>query len=126
MVIPDIERLTRDVLADLMEDQEVTVGIGVPLNWSGASHLQVQSDGVQTGLYPVAGRGIVRIVAWSRSTTTAKRLAALAEARLLAFPGGDGITNVTPVAGVLPERDPDTRAELAAVTVAVTARAVPA
>lgn len=131
VMLPDIEALTVDLLASLIAPLETcTVGIGVPEGWKPTSepHLQVELVATRRlfgDLHPVAGTAMVRIIARAATTTEAKRLAALGEGLLLTHAGGSGISTIKPLAGVLAERDPDTRAELASVTVRVTARTVP-
>lgn len=124
---PDVERVTRDLLAELIAPVEptVTVGVSVPDDWTPQSpaHLQVVSDGIPQRTQPVIIHATVRIVARAASTSEAKRLAQLAEALLLAHTGGGDISVVLPLAGVLAARDPDTHAELASVSVRVSLRA---
>jgi hypothetical protein len=126
VVFPDAERLVRALLADLIAEHEddVTVGVDVPGDWTPASppHLQVVWDGTPSQVRPVIARCSVRVVARAASTSRAKELAALAEGLLCAYAGGDGIVSIQPLAGVLPARDPDTHAELASITVRVTVR----
>jgi hypothetical protein len=112
-------------MADVGET--VTVGVGVPEGWTPdvTPHLEVAWDGTPV----VFAQGVVygatlRIVARAKTTTTAKRLASLAQGLLTAHSGGGGITSFRPLTGPLPARDPDTRAELCSVTLRATARAV--
>lgn len=129
VMVPDIERLVRALLEQLMDEQgeDVTVAVGVPEAWkpSDTPHLQIAWDGTPTSEMPVVVRGTVRIIARARSTSEAKRLAALAEGLLVAHGGGAGITGIHALAGVLPARDPDTQAELASVSLRVTVRTIP-
>lgn len=129
VMVPDIERLLRDLLAELMEEQgeSVTVEVGVPADWTpeSAAHLEVAWDGTPASSMPVVARGTARIIARAQTTSEAKRLASLAEGLLLAYEGGEGITAIYELAGVLPARDPDTQAELASVSVRVTVRTIP-
>lgn len=126
---PDAERLTKDLLDDLIAGHEpdVTVGIGVPSDWTTDSpeHLQVALDGTPALEHPVIAHSTVRIVAWSASTTRSKELANLALGLLCAHAGGDGISAILPLTGIFPARDPDNRGELASVTVRVTVRSTP-
>lgn len=126
---PDVERAVCDLLETLVAPHEptVTIGVAVPDDWTieSAAHLQVVSDGISPRSRPVIARAAVRVVVRAASTTEAKRLAALAEGLLLAHRGGDDISSITPLAGVLPARDPDTNAELASVSVSVTVRSIP-
>lgn len=128
-VFPDVERLVKDLLATLIADHEpdVTVGVGVPTGWTSESpaHLEVAWDGTPDQTPPIVAHPTVRIIARSASTTEAKRLAALAQGLLLAHGGGQGITGIRPLAGVLPARDPSTQAELASISVRVTVRSEP-
>lgn len=129
VAVPDMDRLVRDLLTDLVADagEDVTVGVGVPQDWTPTSraHLQVDWNGILNQDRPVIAKGLVRIVARAASTSEAKRLAALAEGLLTAHTGGSGITSIHESAGVLAERDSDTNAELAAITVRVTVRLTP-
>lgn len=130
VVFPDAERATVDLLESLVDEYEpvpeaVTVGIGVPDGWTPEStpHLEVAWDGTPSQQRGIVAHATIRVVARARTTTEAKRLAALAEGLLTAHRGGDGIAVVRPLTSVLPSRDPQTRAELAAITVRVTMRA---
>lgn len=127
---PDVERVTVDLLALIVYPHEptVTVGIGVPADWTPAEpdHLQVTCDGTPAMDHPVAVHSTVRIVAWSATPTRAKELANLALGLLLAHGGAEPIAAITPLTGMLPARDTATRAELASFTVRVTVRSVPA
>lgn len=126
---PDVERLVRNYLADELDaiGETCTVRVGVPPNWTPASgsHLQVDLDGTPTGTHPIIVNATVRLVAWAANTTEAKRLAALAQGLLLAHPGGDGISVTQFLTGVLPARDPESRAEIASTTSRVTVRSEP-
>jgi hypothetical protein len=123
----DAERLVVDLLTDLLENEDCTVGVGVPEGWTPSSpkHLQVASDGEPTSLWPVATQTTIRLVAHAGSTTEAKALCALASGLFCAHNGEDDIVSVRSLTGVLPARDPDTDAELAAATVRVTVRTEP-
>lgn len=136
VVFPDAERLVVELLEDegvgdelvVVDDFEpgVTVGVGVPDGWTpegSPPHLEVAWDGTPLEAHPVVAFATIRVVARAASTTVAKRLAALAQGLLLAHRGGSGIAGCSPLTGVLPSRDPDTRAELAAITVRVKVRA---
>ncbi len=120
VVYPDAERLTRDLLEALVVT--IPVGIGVPPEWEGEDYLQVSLDGTPVVEHPIVARATVRIVGWASTTTRAKELANLALGLLCAHDGGDGISDITPLTGVLPARDPDNRGEIASVTVRVSTR----
>jgi hypothetical protein len=127
---PDAERAMVDVLTEALAAREptTTVGIGVPIGWtptSSPTHAEVAWDGTPGGQWPITARPTIRIVVRAASTTTAKATAALCQALLLAYEGGHGITTISPLVGITPARDPDTEAELAWFTVAVTTRLTP-
>lgn len=126
---PDVERETRDLLAELIatEEPDITVGIGLPADWTAASpdHLQVSCDGTPLLDHPIVAHSTVRITAWSASTTRAKELANFALGLLCAHAGSDEIAAILARTGVLPARDPDNRGELASVTVRVSVRSIP-
>jgi hypothetical protein len=122
---PDVERLARDLLEDLIDDDDVPVGIGVPSDWSGTDYLQVSCDGTPTLEHPVVAHSTVRVVGWASSTTRAKQLANLALGLLSSHTGDEHIAAIVPLTGVLPARDPDNRGELASVTLRVSVRSTP-
>lgn len=126
--VPDAERLTRDLLADLIwtHEPDVSVEVGVPKDWTPKSppHLQVSWGGTPVHALPVLAYATVRIVAWAASTSEAKRLAALAEGLLLASTSDD-ISGFRALTSVQPARDPETRAELASVSLRATLRTQP-
>lgn len=124
---PDPERAFVDLLTELLDDESVTVGVGVPDGWqpSTGDHIQVSWDGTPLEEHPIAIYPTLRIVAWSASTTEAKRLAMLCQGLLLAHTGGSSVGAIRPLTGPQPARDPDTRAELAAITVRATVRSTP-
>lgn len=122
---PDPEKATRAILAALYPSG-VTVGIGVPDGWSvgDTPHLQVALDGMDTRTGRAIAHAVIRITARADDTTAAKYLALQAEARLCAHPGGNGIISFRPRVGIIPTRDPQTRAELATFTLRATVRSV--
>jgi hypothetical protein len=126
---PDAEQLVIDLLTELIADHEddVTVGLGVPTGWkpTDPAHLEVAMDGTPDQKPPIVAHPTIRIIARAATSTEAKRLAALAQGLLLAHRGGSGITGIRPLAGVLPAQDPQTRAELASVSLRVTVRSEP-
>ena len=126
---PDPERATLELLETLIgpHEPDVTVSTGVPTSWTASSdpHLQVVWDGTPTLQHPSLAHCTVRIVARATSTTEAKRLAWLAHGLLCAHRGTGTVRVVLPLIGVVPARDPDTQAELAAFTVRVTVRSEP-
>lgn len=121
---PDVERMVVDYLTDQW-DEDGTISVGVPVTWTpGDTHLQVDLDGTPLMDHPIGAHHTVRLVAWSSSTSEAKRLAMKAHGLLLAHPGGDGVANTRHLTGVFPAHDSKTGAELASVTARVTVRSV--
>lgn len=129
VTFPDAERAVVDLLAGLIgpHQPDATVGIGVPPGWGTSSppHIEVDWDGTPTNFHPVADRPTIRVVVRARTTSEAKRLAQLARGLLLAHTGAGDIARIRPGVGVMPARDPDTKAELASFTLLVTVRAIP-
>lgn len=126
---PDPEVLIVDHLTTLLAGHlpaGATVGVGVPGNWRPTSpaHVEVAWDGTPSITHPIVANATVRIVVHAASTGAAKSIALDVQGRLLAGGWPDQFS-VKPLTGVLPERDPNTRAELAAFTVQVNARSVP-
>jgi len=103
----------------VLQGEDVTVGAHEPTDWSVATkpHVQVALDGTPSATYPATAAATVRITVWATSTGEAKRVARLSQAVIVAHPGGAGVQSVQHLTGVLPTRDPDTRAELATCTV---------
>jgi hypothetical protein len=130
VTFPDAQRAVVDLLTELLDDagETVTVAVGVPNGWKPGttSHLEVASDGTPDQTWPVVAYPTIRIVARASTTTEAKRLAALAEGLLVAYGGGDTISTIRPLTGVLPARDDQTNAEIASVTLRVAVRSEPA
>lgn len=120
---PDVEHLVVDWLTAEL-DEDCTIGVGVPGDWTKESgnHLQVDLDGTPRLDHPVLAHATVRMVAHSASTTESKRLAMKAQGILLAHPGGDGVAGTRALTGVFPAHDSTTGAELASVTTRVTVR----
>lgn len=120
---PDPERQAVDDLTDAFADQgeTVTVGIGVPTDWTpgDTTHVQVAWDGTPRDLHPVALRPTLRITVWASGPSEAKRVALLAHGLLLARGQYHQLT------GPFPTRDPQTRADLASFTVRATVRSEP-
>lgn len=102
-----------------LQGEGVTVGAHEPTDWSVATkpHVQVALDGTPNGTYPMTAAATLRITVWATSTGEAQRIDQLARAVMLAHPGGSGVQSVREGIGMLPTRDPDTRAELATCTV---------
>jgi hypothetical protein len=121
-VYPDAERLTVDLLTDLLDEDETPVGTDLPSDWSGSGFIQVQWDGTPIMSHPVAAHATIRVTTWSATPTGAKGLAALAQGLLLSHTGGEGISSIRSLTGILPARDPDTRAPIASFTVRVSTR----
>lgn len=120
---PDPERAVVDHLTDALTGEDVTVGVGLPTGWdtSDDPHIQVACDGTPVDEHPIAHRATIRVVAWSSSTSEAKRLALLAHGHLLTG-WGDDLHSVTPLTGLLPAYDPGHDAELASFTARVRVR----
>lgn len=120
-VPPDAERVAIDYLvpALLSRSQDVTVGVNVPTAWVKGTkpHVRVALDGTPEVQYPIMWRASVRFTIWHDSTTTAKALAVLVQAIMCAHPGSTQVASVQPLTGVLPALDPDTKAQLASVSV---------
>lgn len=118
----DDERAVVDVLAAVLPGigEDVTVTVGGPVTgWRPSSrpHIKVTSDGTPS-IDNVSTRATVRCTAYAGSTTEAKRLAALAQAVLVAR---YDLINAVALTGVLAARDDDTGAEIAMTTVQVAA-----
>lgn len=124
--VPDIEKAVR-VLLGSVTPPPITVGIGVPAGWAAGSppHLQIGWDGTTLGRRRLTARALVRVTAWSTSTSTSKGLALDAEARLCAHDGSGVLAMVRSATGLIPARDVASGAELASFTVHVTARTIP-
>lgn len=126
---PDVERATVDLLADLVvaREPDVSVGVGIPTDWTVEHdpHLQVSCDGTPTLDHPIVAHSTVRIVAWAATTSRAKELANLAHGLIVAHDGAPPVAGVSTLTGLLPARDPETRAELASFTVRISIRSTP-
>lgn len=121
----DTELFVVDYLGPLLTD--ATVGVSVPTGWlpTDTPHLQVVSDGDPSGIWPIATRCTIRLIARAGSTSEAKDLCGLALGYLCAHNGDTDISSTRYLTGVLPARDPETDAELASATVRVTVRTEP-
>lgn len=128
VIYPDPEIAVKDFLVDAFADigETVTVGVGVPSNWtpSKPTHVQVSWDGTPIDVRRIVAFATIRTVAWAKSTSEAKRVAALAQGLLCTITGND-ITSASPLSGVQPARDPATNHEIAATTSRVTLRSAP-
>ena len=129
VTFPDPEPIVRAYLATELAtlEPDVTVGVAVPPDWAphtSKPHVQVVSDGVPLHQHPVIAHATIRLVVRAASTSEAKRLAGVAQGVLCAHPGGDGVVGARMLTGVLPARDPATKAELASTTTRVTLRSV--
>ena len=126
LAFPDPEKAVRTLLSTLIAPP-ATVAIGVPTTWTADAdpHLQVSWDGTRVPTHRLIAHALIRVTAWATSTSTAKALALDAEARLCAHDGTGAISTIRPATGVMPARDPDTRAELASFSVRVTFRSIP-
>lgn len=124
---PDVERLVTDYLAAELGEGDWTVGVPVPAGWGPDSptHIQVALDGTPSLAHPILARSTIRLVARAQTTTAAKAAANKALGVLCAHPGDGQITGARPLTGVLPDRDPDTGADLASVTARVSVRSTP-
>ncbi len=121
---PDPEVALVDLLEQLLDDEDCTVSVGVPDDWtpSTGNHVEVALDGTPVERHPIAIMPTLRVVAHTATPSEAKRLALLCQGLLLAHPGGDPVGSIRPGTGLLVARDPDTRAELASFTVRTTLR----
>lgn len=129
VVFPDVERPLVPRLQDAFDDlgESVTVAVGVPTEWmpTDPPHIEVAWDGTPVIRRQIVAFATVRLVARARTTTEAKRLAALAQGLLCSLDHDDVITGVLPLTGVLATRDTHTNAELASTTSRVTVRSAP-
>jgi hypothetical protein len=93
--------------------------VNLPTTWVKGTkpHVQVALDGTPEIDYPILWRASVRVTLWHESTTTAQDLAALCQGLLLAHPGDSLTSGCLPGTGVLPAEDPDTKAQLASISV---------
>ena len=125
-IAPDAEHVTVDYLTPALaaRGEDVTVGVNIPSAWDTSTkpHVQVALDGTPDVQYPILSVATVRITAWALSTTTAKALVSLAMGLMLSHPGSTTVASVRPLTGALPTKDPDTKAQLASVTVRVNLR----
>lgn len=119
----DVEALTIALMAELLEDEDCTVALTVPDNWTPTStpHLQVGSDG-QSDLWPVATRDTIRLTARANGRTAAVALCRKAQGLLVAYNGDEEIVQTKYLTGPLWAIDPQTRHTLASATVQVTTR----
>lgn len=117
---PDPEHLVVDDLTLLLEDEDCTIGIGLPTDWTTDSdpHVQVALDGTPIDDHPIAQRCTMRITVWAHAPTAAKELAQLAHGLLLT------LQPYLPLTGLLVVPDPDHDAELASFTVRASVRSV--
>ena len=124
----DVERLVVDYLKAEFPNYSVTAPAGVgtllPTDWTrnSARYVVVASDGVLTETHDIAQFAIVRCVAWSKSPTVAKDLAAATQAILTAHPGGAPIGGAWFLTGVQPAHDDQSNVHLAATTTRVAIR----
>jgi hypothetical protein len=122
----DPEPLVADLLATLIDD---TVGVGPPpTEWNvdtSDPYVGVFLDGTPEGVTFISQRATVRVVSFAKHTGTAKDLVLAAQAHLLAHAGGDGITSIQSLTGLLPGFDRDLKAEMASITVRVITRTSP-
>lgn len=127
VTFPDPQRLVIDYLTGSLpvHGASATVVGEVPEGWTPKSGdlAVVAWDGSQDD-YPALSRATVRVTAWTLAPTPGKALVGLCRGLLLSHPGGGGIANIRSLTGILPARDPRTRAYLASVTVAVALRAL--
>jgi hypothetical protein len=126
-VLPDAEREVIDYLTLALASQEstATVGLSVPSTWlpkTSAPFVQVASDGTSSNDFPIKAEFTMRITAWAKTPTIAKALASLCEGLLLSFEGSRKMPRVLPGTSVIGTRDPDSKAELASITVQATFR----
>lgn len=127
VTFPDIERVAIGWLIDELDDGDTTIGLKLPAGWTTTSpnHLTIRCDGTPTMAYPVMARATIRATAWSASPTEAKALVMKAQGVLCSYPGGDNVSGITALTGMLPAYDPDHEAELAAITCRAVLRSIP-
>lgn len=127
VTFPDPQRYVVDYLSAVLSDRGETANVAaeVPDGWApkAGDLVVVEWDG-SLDEYPVLSRATVRVTTWCKDPTRGKSLAGVCRSLLLSHPGGGGVANIRSLTGVLPARDPRTRAYLASVTVAVNLRAV--
>lgn len=126
VTFPDVERMCIDVLSAAIATYapSTTVGATLPNDWTPVkpTHITVQSDGAARVQHPVVVWPTVRLTAWAKAPTDAKRIANAAMGVLVHF--ADFL--VVPLTDVLSARDADHGdAELASITCRVTVRSVP-
>lgn len=120
-------RLAASPLSTRPEVQGVTVGAALPSSWKAresAPFLRITIDGTPSTTGSVVANTTIRLVAWHRSRTSAKALAALGHALLLVYPGSPEVAGVGDLTGLQPGRDPDNGGDLCAATVTARVRAV--
>lgn len=133
---PDVERLTVDLLDDLMSGETVTVGSIIPTDWGVGSdpHLLVVCDGAPRQSWPVVSYPTVRVVAYVApepgqqvgSPSKAKDLVLDAEGRLLAHVGTGPLMSFTSLTGLLTASDTEhSQAALAMVSLRAHLRSIP-
>lgn len=129
-LIPDAERAFVAALTAMLNTagEDVTCSVGVPAAWTPASkpHVEVTWDGTPGRDTDLVARCAIRVTVRAATTTEAKRIARVVYGLAPTHPGGDGIVHIRQSTGPLPARDPDTKAELAAVTFLATVRAAAA
>lgn len=121
----DVEALTIAVMSELLEDEDCTVALGVPSDWTPTStpHLQVVSD-AQFGAWPIATKDTIRLTARGNGRTATVALCRKAQGLLVAYDGDDEIVQTKYLTGPLWDIDPQTRHTIASATVRVTTRTV--
>lgn len=126
---PDVERAAIGLLeaAIAVHYPAVTIGVGVPTGWKPSSppHVSVAVDGAFMRDHPVAGRYTVRFTVRAGTTTAAKEIANAVFALACGHDGTGDISAIRPAAGVIADRDPDTKAELASCSVTAVVRSKP-
>lgn len=117
----DAETWCVEVLTELLDDEDVTVSVGVPAGWTPSSdpHIQVRHDGTPTVEHPVAAWATVSLIARAATTTAAKSWASRAQTLLC---DNHELIAAAALTGVLPARDDATQAEIATTTVQVAVR----
>lgn len=86
--------------------------------------LVVANDGdAYSGFWPVSENAILRVTVWDADAFRAGRLARLARAHLLAYPGGPGSRGFTRGTLPLPATDPDDDSPLSSFTIIARLRA---
>lgn len=124
--VQDSEQLVVDYLRPLLADDDFTCGRRVPDGWTKSSpgHVQVLADGELDHTWPVLVRSKIVLVARGATTEDAASLCGHALSLLMSHPGGTAICAVRLIAGVVPDREEETKDEIATASLRVTVRTI--